>query len=280
MKHFEKIPSFLAICSLLAILVATSSCQYMQPVIDGLAREEADCKARGGVYLLGQGCKMPEESKPDPMPEPMPEPMPPMEPPKPTPPPPGGDACASLGHGAPALFQKSMDLPAKRFTVNPAELEGKTLVKGRLTAEVTGFGALAQPERDSFLLIMETVHPDSPYKIVFSADTWRQGDNMFTRWTAQHFPTGARTPRKEPMDQFEHWIFPTSRYLYDCQWDRSGAVCRVHEIGTGWTARTETPFLKSMGVLARPLVFGDMAHEAYQSIGPDAMVLRACISVY
>ncbi|MDH5638748.1 MAG: hypothetical protein OEZ04_09670 [Nitrospinota bacterium] len=277
MNRIEKSLSLMAPCLLLAAMVTSTSCQYAQPLVDSLAREEADCIAKGGGYHLDRGCVTPEEPHPDP--EPSPNPIQPLDPPNP-PPPAGDDSCASLGHSAPALFQKSMNSPAKRFTVDPAELEGKTLARGRLTAEVTGFGALAQPEKDSFLLIMETVRPGSPYKIVFSADTWRQGENMFTRWTAQHFPTGARSPRQEPMDQFEHWLYPTSRYLYDCQWDQSRAVCQVHEIGTEWTARTETPLLAGMGLLIRPLLFGDMAHKAYQSMGPDAMVLRACISVY
>jgi len=266
---------------LLTVLAWAPSCQIMGPLIDDLAMREKECGASGGVFILGRGCSMPTDPGPtDPGPEDTNPAGNTSPPPTVSPPSVQGDTCKALGHEDTAAFRKSLDRPARQFIVNPAETGSRTLASGRLTAEVTGFGALEFAERDSFLLIMETVRPGSWYKIVFSGDTWRQGGYMFTRWTAQHFPTGARTPRMEPMAQFERWLHPDSRYLYDCAWNKSRVTCAVHEIQTGWSVRTETPLLAEMGALTSPLVFGDMAHQAYQSMGPEAMVLRACISVF
>ena len=267
-----------------------ASCQSIQPVIEDLQKEETACKTAGGAFVLGRGCVMPGQSAPvteqqttgggPAAPPPPVDPPPPPPPPYQTPPREGASACQALGHTSPALFQKQMDSPARQFVVVPAELGGRTLARGRLTAEVTGFGDLAKQATDSFFLLIETVRPGTPYRVVFSGDTWSEGENMWTRWTAQHFPTGARSPRKEPMDQFEHWLHPSSRYLYDCQWGEKEAVCSVAEVGAGWSATTHTPILASLGALAAPLVFGDQAAGAYQSMGPDAKVLRACLSIY
>ena len=264
---------------ILLIITLSASCQAFSPVVERMTQEEVECKSRGGAYILEPAsmttrCSLPPS--PSPVVDDIEDEKPSVSPPSA----PGDGACALLGHTTPARFRKGLEEPARQFITMPGELGGHPLARGRISAEVTGFGALAEADRDSFSLIISTVRPGSRYRIVFSADTWRHGEDMFTRWTAQHFPTGARSPRQEPMDQFEHWLYPESRYLFDCQWDESAALCRVHQIGTEWTAETRTPFLAGMGALTEPLIFGDKAHPAYQSMGPTATVLLACLSVY
>ena len=271
---------------LILMLAALSACATVERVADQMARDAEACKAKGGAYVVGRGCVMPQPQPVEPVPTPnppppAPEPVEPLPPVDPTPPPddirptPPGMACQVLGHTGPAAFRKGMDERAKQFRVEPDELEGRSLTRGRITALVTGFAELADPDRDSFSLLMETLHPNG-YRVVFSADTWRHGRDMITRFTAQHFPPGA--PRVEKMDEFEHWLEPEKSYLFDCAWTETKAECTVSEAGGGWTAKTSTPILYALGPVDRPLIFGDMAAN-YQSMGPAAMVERACITI-
>jgi len=72
----------------IALAVFLASCQTLQPVIDNLQSQEADCKAAGGAFVLGKGCVMPDPTPTEP---PAPEPGPPPSP-GPAPAPPGSPA--------------------------------------------------------------------------------------------------------------------------------------------------------------------------------------------
>ncbi|MDH4182657.1 MAG: hypothetical protein OEV92_00410 [Nitrospinota bacterium] len=185
--------------------------------------------------------------------------------------------CEELGHTSNAAFRKELGAPSNQFRVEIDELGGRAVESGRISAVVYGFGDLAAPVRDSFFLLIETVRPGG-YRVVFSGDTWRDRDNMMTRWTVQHFPPGRS--RMEPSSEFEHWLYPDRKYIYDCSWDSSRAICHVQELGTDWSAEREVRVLEPLGSLVKPLVFGDRAAEAYQSMGPGAVVEKACISIY
>jgi len=269
-------PGVFAVWVLALLLVAMSSCQTLQPIVDKLQDQEAACKAAGGAFILDKGCVMPTPTEP-PAPEPGPPPSPGPAPAPPGPAPATGQACADFGHTGPAVFRKSLDTPAPQLRVEVDEMAGRPLEAGRITAEVTGFGLLASADRDSFFMLIETMRPGG-YRVVFSGDTWRHGADMMTRWTVQHFPPGAQ--RMEPMGEFEHWLFPEKKYLYDCSWDQAGAGCRVSQAEEGWSADRAVEIKAPLGELVKPLIFGDHAAEAYQRMGPDATVLRACLSIY
>ncbi|MDH4183046.1 MAG: hypothetical protein OEV92_02400 [Nitrospinota bacterium] len=260
------------------------SCASMDATARWLIQEEDRCRRSGGTYILDKGCI--PNIKSDPNPPVSPQPSAPPAPPAPGRPslpgpseplPLHGQACAGFGHTGLASYRKSMDSPAPQFRVEPGELEGLALEACRITAEVTGFGQLALADRDSFFMLIETMRPGG-YRVVFSGDTWRSGADMMTRWTVQHFPPGAQ--RMEPMGEFEHWLYPDRKYLYDCSWDRAGALCRVSQAEEGWSAERAVEIKAPLGQLVKPLVFGDKAAEPYQSMGPSAMTLRTCLSIY